>query len=338
MMDDHELEQSIKKLLHQSGCSTSIISIEKCEKGGNNRTYRVVTHKGKFAVKQYFRQPQDKRDRLSTEFSFLRYAKKVAPEMVPTPFHYDDELGLALYDFIEGTPFQINTITDREVSEAIAFFCALNEPNARNEAKDLPSASEACFEIQAHLDIIETRINELDKLKVETDEDKQAHYFIQQLRIYWDTFVYDLTKKNINLNASLEISQRCLSPSDFGFHNALRMKDGSIRFIDFEYAGWDDPAKMAGDFFSQLAIPVPKKYFNYFIQNVMKPFANQDELIYRAELLRYLYQIKWCCIALNIFLPVHLARRRFANPALDVTELKRNQLTKVGQLINNLGI
>src|SRR5690606_1492036 len=41
---------------------------------------------------------------------------------------------------------------------------------------------------------------------------------------------------------------RLLSPSDFGFHNMLRRDDGSLAFIDFEYFGWDDPAKLAADF------------------------------------------------------------------------------------------
>ena len=40
---------------------------------------------------------------------------------------------------------------------------------------------------------------------------------------------------------------RVLSPSDFGFHNALRRPDGTIVFVDFEYFGWDDPAKMMAD-------------------------------------------------------------------------------------------
>ena len=41
---------------------------------------------------------------------------------------------------------------------------------------------------------------------------------------------------------------KCLSPSDFGFHNVIVEKDKILRFIDFEYAGWDDPAKMVSDF------------------------------------------------------------------------------------------
>jgi hypothetical protein len=133
---------------------------------------------------------------------------------------------------------------------------------------------------------------------------------------------------NIDAFSELESAQRCISPSDFGFHNALRETDGRIRFLDFEYAGWDDPAKMAGDFFAQLAVPVPDRLFEPFVRECLQSFVRPVELIKRAELLRPLYQVKWCCIALNVFLPEHIARRKFANPLLVETALKRTQLAK----------
>ena len=50
------------------------------------------------------------------------------------------------------------------------------------------------------------------------------------------------------VEAELPVEQRTLSPSDFGFHNALRRPDGRVVFLDLEYFGWDDPAKMISDF------------------------------------------------------------------------------------------
>ena len=145
-----------------------------------------------------------------------------------------------------------------------------------------------------------------------------------------------VTKADIDPSMELDSAQRCVSPSDFGFHNALREADGNIRFLDFEYAGWDDPAKMTGDFFAQLAVPVPANLFGYFVQACVTPFAAPTELIRRAELLRPLYRVKWCCIALNVFLPVHMARRKFADPHLDEAALKRAQLAKAHTLYQSL--
>ena len=50
---------------------------------------------------------------------------------------------------------------------------------------------------------------------------------------------------------------RTLSPSDFGFHNTLRRPDGELAFLDFEYFGWDDPAKTITDFLLHPGMQLP---------------------------------------------------------------------------------
>ena len=60
-----------------------------------------------------------------------------------------------------------------------------------------------------------------------------------------------------------------MSPSDFGFHNALATPGGRLVFIDFEYAGWDDPAKLANDFFCQPAVPVDARFYDDFVARAM---------------------------------------------------------------------
>ena len=68
----------------------------------------------------------------------------------------------------------------------------------------------------------------------------------------------------LSLDEPLPAAERCVSPSDFGFHNALRTPDGRLAFIDFEYAGWDDPAKTVSDFFCQPECPVPTEHYAAF--------------------------------------------------------------------------
>ena len=135
---------------------------------------------------------------------------------------------------------------------------------------------------------------------------------------------------------NLDPDQYCISPSDFGFHNALRMPNGKIKFLDFEYAGWDDPAKMADDFFSQIAVPVPEQFFDRFVSEITLIFPNSDKLIARTGLLRPLYRIKWFCIVLNVFLPDHLERCQFAQDNMDVDMLKSIQLIKAQKILEKL--
>jgi hypothetical protein len=58
----------------------------------------------------------------------------------------------------------------------------------------------------------------------------------------------EAVRSDIPFDAELAADRRTLSPSDFGLHNAIRRPDGSLAFVDFEYFGWDDPAKTLVDF------------------------------------------------------------------------------------------
>ena len=104
-------------------------------------------------------------------------------------------------------------------------------------------------------------------------------------------------------------------------------KNGKLRFIDFEYAGWDDPAKLVCDFFCQLAIPVPLRYLPMFIEQISINAKIPDLMAKRVEILLPVYRVKWCCIILNDFLDVHSKRRHFASNKTSI-QRKPKQLEK----------
>ena len=332
-------DENINLLLAQANINDRVENIEALTTGGNNRAYKILAGKEKFIVKQYFKHNDDRRDRLESELSFLAYAQQVSPQFVPKLVAKRKEEGLALYEYVDGVSFSAEQIGWQQVKNAANFFVALNQN--RIMASALPAASEACFSIFDHLSLIHLRILELQNLEVRCEEDKKAIQFIKELR---ETFTN--IEKKIKAEAhslkhdifeALGNEQRCISPSDFGFHNALLTKNGAPKFIDFEYAGWDDPAKMAGDFFSQLAVPVPGQFFDDFVKLSMSPFPLSEQLEIRAHLLRPAYKIKWCCIAMNIFLPVNLTRRKFANPLINEAELKSSQLNKAMKQLQLVG-
>jgi hypothetical protein len=340
MVEDPEILTQITELLRQTQLSQAGLTIERCALGGNNRTFRVETAEGTYAAKKYFNYCADQRDRLSAEFSFLSYAGRVAKKWVPKAYACDAEHNIALYEFIHGKTLTEGEITETEVDAAITFFCKLNDPAARKHASLLGNASEACFSIQEHFNLIDARIKQLQQIPQETEESRAARDYIEKLNAYWvlllDQTKHYACKEGMDLTLPLNREQRCISPSDFGFHNALRTSEQQLCFLDFEYAGWDDPGKMAGDFFAQIAVPVPEVFFDSFIKKTMSAFPNAEDLIRRSLILRPVYQVKWCCIALNVFLPHHLARRKFANGQMDVSLLQRAQLNKVERLMKSL--
>jgi hypothetical protein len=115
------------------------------------------------------------------------------------------------------------------------------------------------------------------------------------------------------LDRVLAAEECCLSPSDFGFHNALADDSGRLSFLDFEYAGRDDPAKLVSDFFCQPEVPVPLGFHAHFVARLADGLGLDDAGRMRCQILLDAYRIKWTCIILNDFLPLGAARRAFAD-------------------------
>lgn len=340
MSSSEDMRAQIAALMSRANIPGHVQSVSSCAGGGNNRTYRVNTTHGVLAAKRYFRHDGDNRDRLRTEFEFLTYAAKSAAGMAPAPLAVDHAGGLGLYEFIDGDPISISAVNWDRIQNAADFFLLLNSPTFRAQAEALPDASEACFSLAEHLDRVSDRLRSLTEEVPDVGENADAQELIRKIATLWKKLSANtlaLAKfANVDPDARLTPEQRCVSPSDFGFHNALSIQDQGTRFLDFEYAGWDDPAKMTGDFFAQLAVPVPCEYFERFVYAISVAFPQPEKLVQRATLLRPVYQVKWSCIALNGFLPVHLARRKFANPQLDEIEFKRDQLAKAQTIFHSL--
>lgn len=332
-MAGEPLTAGIVSLAAAAGLPASGLRIDACAGGGNNRVFIVHAGGDRFVAKYYFRHPSDTRDRLAAEYAFLEYAVGCGVRSVPRPLRRDPERGLALYEFIDGRRIEAPGLGARHADAAADFFLAINAPAFRAAAARLPAASEACFAIDEHLALVESRLARLDGIDGTATVDAQARAFVELLRSTWagirdgiDAAVAE--GRPGAQRAPLDEASRCVSPSDFGFHNALERPDGSICFLDFEYAGRDDPAKMAGDFFAHPAVPVPAAFKDAFIARTMAFAPDPSGLAARTRLLEPVFRTKWCCIMLNEFLPEAAQRRRFADPGADSEARRRIQLDK----------
>jgi thiamine kinase-like enzyme len=146
----------------------------------------------------------------------------------------------------------------------------------------------------------------------------------------------DAVLLKLNIEKPIPNNQVIISPSDFGFHNAIITKDQNTVFLDFEYSGLDDPAKLVGDYFSQVSIPVDLSYIDTFIDSMCSKGIPINEVRQRSLLLLNLYKIKWICIVLNVFIPVNLQRRIFSNPELNIKKYKESQISMANKLLSKV--
>jgi hypothetical protein len=331
-----EIADRATPVLRAAGVS-SPFRLEQLTGGGNNRVLRVDSAGRPVVLKAYFRHPDDPRDRLRADFGFSTFAWACGARALPQPLACDPEAGMAVYEFVAGGKLAPGEVTAAHVAEAAAFFRGVNEHRGEPRAAELPEASEARFSIAAHVACVDRRVARLGDIDTASPLGREAAEVVaRRIAPAWDR-VGDsvLAAAGAAADEPLTIGDRCLSPSDFGFHNAILAGDGHLRFLDFEYAGHDDPAKMACDFFCQPAVPAPREHRAAFVGSLSDLWSDPAGFRRRVDLLLPVYELKWCCIMLNEFLPAD-GRRAFAGAGGDREVRRAAQLAKVAAALDRM--
>lgn len=338
-MDD-AFREGVRRLAASAGLEGEF-RVEAIPGGANNRAYRLSHPRGDFFLKSYFHDPSDTRDRIGAEFSFATFVWNRGLRCIAVPIARRDEERLALFEFVNGRQPTQEEVTSRVVKIAVSFFRDVNGFRDHSEADCLPTASEAYFSLGGHINGVDRRVQRLLRIETATEIGREtAAFVVGELTPAWarvkDNVLREIDSRGWELTHELDRQSRCLSPSDFGFHNCLVRESGELCFHDFEYAGWDDPVKMACDFFSQPQRPVPMAYWESFTKEVSVGFPDPLRLRETMALMLPVYRIKFCCIMLNEFLPEGLTRRRFARSTMDVDRRKQEQIAKARSALRNV--
>ncbi len=272
--------------------------------GGNNRLYRVTGHTGNFAMKSYPCPDDDPRDRLGTEFGALSFLKAQGEAAVPEPLAIDRTMHVALYQWIDGD--RIAYATTADVDAAVNFVRRLHGYRHATEATTLPLASEACLSTAELLQQIAAREGALTAV---APRDPALAEFLDRARRERSRVAGAAACCR---DHELSPEHRTLSPSDFGFHNALRTGDGRLMFLDFEYFGWDDPVKLTADFMLHPGMALDRTARRRFAAAMTDLYAADRDFSARLGQQLPLYALRWCLIVLNEFLPERQARRAVA--------------------------
>lgn len=316
--------------------SVPIISSERIAGGLNNRVYRLVgKDASKYILKCYCRD-----NRLNAEFSSLAFLWHNGLRDIPEPIVVDKQAGCAIYEFIAGEKILSQETTSRDIECAIEFFKRLKGLN--HAGATFPSASEAFFSVQDIHGNILKRVNRLKEIK-ETGEEYEAlkDYLDHEFVPFWEILTEWAGKNFVELGMSLADSipdkDKTLSPSDFGFHNALKDKAGRVVFLDFEHFGWDDPAKMISDFLLHPAMVLDERLKQQFVTGILEVFKECGPLKHRVKILYPIFGLKWCLIFLNEFISEDLRRRDFAQTkTMDKQAMRQEQLSKAKKMLNKI--
>lgn len=291
-----------------------------CGGGANNRVYQIQTRAGAFAMKSYG--PLDDRDRLGHEFDGLRFLKSSGiGRALPDALAVDRVERCALYEWIEGTPALEHDPAD--IVATLELMAAMHAARLDGGAAALPEATEAVLRPGDLERQITLRLERL--AEVAPAEPELAEFLADEVR---PEFERRVAHYRLGGFETLPAARRTLSPSDFGFHNALRRPDRTLCFLDFEYFGWDDPVKLVSDFLLHPGMTLSGPEKEDFLEGARALYAADADFSARASACFPLYGIRWVLIILNEFLPQLWARRAFSGKGGDWEGAKRAQLRK----------
>lgn len=275
--------------------------------GRNNRIFKVAGDGGEAVLKIYYRGEGDSRDRYTHEKAFYALAN-TCQVCAPRWLAGNDQLGVSLLEWIEGEPVSLPVGRD-DVLGAAAFLNRINQEKFSSQLAGM-EASEARFTTSEHLALLETRIDTLQKSAKES-------------RVLVDFIASEIRPAAEHVQSLLLNSGcaefgpwgggRIFSPGDFGLHNALRKTGGGTVFFDFEYSGWDDPAKTVADVFLQPEKPVEWSLLGEFCSELSAWPGLEDRV--RAWI--PFYAAKWAVILMNAAARDGAKRRAFAGHSTD---------------------
>jgi hypothetical protein len=304
-------------------------------RGGNNRTFLLTGSGARAALKFYPQQSEDPRDRLAQEYAALSFLHRHGVADAARPIACDPASRCAAYEWIDGTP--PDQIGPGDVDGLADFFTRLQALRDLEGAQSLTDASAACFSPAMVVEQLGSRLGRLrEVVSPGTDvADFVAGNLQPAARAASERLRAACEAAGLSYAAPLARPLRALSPSDFGFHNALRRPDGRLAFVDFEYFGWDDPAKATADVMLHPGMTLPRDLAQRYRSRVEQALRPMDAgLSFRLDLLFPSMVLLWCLILLNEFLPERWTRRAISGDRNDREAVQATQLRKARDLFS----
>jgi Ser/Thr protein kinase RdoA (MazF antagonist) len=310
-----------------------VLALRQLGGGRNSRVYRVDTDAARYALKLYPSPAEDARDRLAVETTALRWMATHGLTMVPQLVAVDRTRDAALLSWVDGQLVR-DGVGSAEVTHACAFLRRLHELRGSPAFPPTHLAAEACLsgaEIERQLRARLAALRALRDPALTAFLDAQVEPALAE-RL--ERARAALAAAGFAFADDLPVDRRSQIPADFGFHNALRGADGRLRFLDFEYFGWDDPAKLTADLLLHPGTPVDDAARAAIRASACDIYADDPGFTARLDALLPLLGVRWALILLNDFHPERWQRRLRAGATEDWAAAKQRQLVAARQMLD----
>jgi Ser/Thr protein kinase RdoA (MazF antagonist) len=289
--------------------------------GTNNRLVRLDLADGPpLLVKFYAR---DRWDRLGTEFPALDFLARRGVAGVPRPYLRSDALLYGVYSFEPGqrkAPAEL-TVPDARAAAALAAELHAFGPDEADPA--LAPANAACFSLADYVDLIGARRRAFEALAADPAGCEEVRVLAREVD-FGPTIARLVARATAGLTPA-ELAPALPRPSwrltsyDFGPHNLLVRADG-LTLVDFEGAGWDDPARMVMGFVSHVGSDgLTPAAAAAFLGAYAEARALSPDEVARYERVGRLYDVEWATVYAAALTPEMLEAKRFGTVDFDLS-------------------
>lgn len=263
--------------------------MKKTQSGINSSIKMMVEKDGsKTIIKKYKDNDQERRKR---EIDFLKEMSRREVMNVPVLLKVDEEQGWVKMTHIEGK--KINIIDKGSANAIINFLKLINQDK---DYRKIGHARDAYLSIK----YIKEDIKRRERIYQNKKRQRVSGNFNKWVQ---EKLIKEVGKKLEAIESSnfwkTKKEELILSPSDIGIHNMLK-SGNEYYFIDFEYAGLDNPNKTILDLLCQPNHNINKELEDFIITNIEGLVTNKGQnWIKELKEMKSIMKIKWCFIMMN---------------------------------------
>ena len=317
----------------ENAIQQSVKKIKKINDVGNSNIFRIEMKTGEtYAGKLYPDPTFDNRGRLEKEKKACEFFNLNKFQNVSKIIWSDKNLNFGLFKWIDGP--KVKELCNRDIRDSLTFVKALVSVSKTTNYQAFDLASAACISGKM---IEEQILNRFQKISNVASSYPNLKIFLEKKLAISIEEMLNFAKKNWpgEFSSILPREDQLLSPSDFGFHNVIKSKQG-LRFIDFEYFGWDDPAKLTSDFLLHPGMSLTKKQKKLWVENMISIFSNDKFFNQRLKQSYSLYGLCWCLIQLNVFITDEDVKDQTTVESSEIKKKQMEQLEKSEKLLKSL--
>ncbi len=268
----------------------------------SNREGRAVCHLHNegldYTIKCFETKTTELAEAFERELQFYNFLKPLQTGKTPLLLGCNPSSGHILLTRIAGRGIRETEIDSKAIKEATSFILAINSDDQSTSANTNKTALGACQTIGEHLTHIAGLVTAVQQHLAEVNPQTRA-FIEDELGPIWQKVLGSILNQfqtaSIDVDLRLEQAHQFVSPGELGFHNAIITPEREICFVDFDQAGYDDPARTICNFFTSGPIPPKEAHWDSVIDAIGTIEQIDPTYAIRARILLPAYKVARAC-------------------------------------------